>query len=43
MKAHWGSEGIAPRNLDLGTTRVYPKVPNWPPGARTANGTDLCH
>jgi hypothetical protein len=22
---------------------VYPKVPDWPPGARTANGTALCH
>jgi len=24
-------------------TRVYPKFVDWPPGARTANGTDLCH
>jgi len=22
---------------------VYPKFPDWPPGARTANGTALCH
>jgi hypothetical protein len=24
-------------------TRVYPNFPDWPPGARTANGTALCH
>jgi hypothetical protein len=24
-------------------TRVNPKFPDWPPGARTANGTALCH
>jgi hypothetical protein len=25
-------------------TRVYPQTfPDWPPGARTANGTALCH
>jgi hypothetical protein len=24
-------------------TKVYPKFPDWPPGARTANGTALCH
>jgi hypothetical protein len=24
-------------------TRVYPKFPYWLPGARTANGTALCH
>jgi hypothetical protein len=24
-------------------TRVYPKFPDSPPGARAANGTALCH
>jgi hypothetical protein len=24
-------------------TSVYPKFPDWPPGARAANGTALCH
>jgi hypothetical protein len=24
-------------------TTVYPKVSDWPLGARTANGTALCH
>jgi len=24
-------------------TRVCPKFRDWPPGARTANGTALCH
>jgi hypothetical protein len=24
-------------------TRVYRNFPDWPPGARTANGTALCH
>jgi len=24
-------------------TRVYPKVPDWPPGTITINSTALCH
>jgi hypothetical protein len=24
-------------------TRVYPKFPDWLPGARTSNGKALCH
>jgi hypothetical protein len=24
-------------------TTLYQKFPDWPPGARTANGTALCH
>jgi hypothetical protein len=31
MKAYWGNGGC------------IQKFPDWPPGARTANGTDLCH
>jgi hypothetical protein len=30
------------RQMDI-HTRVYPKFSDWLPGARTANGTALCH
>jgi hypothetical protein len=27
----------------IGNRRVFQKFPDWPPGARTVNGTALCH
>jgi len=30
-------------NNEFVTTRVHPNFPDLPPGARTANGTALCH
>jgi hypothetical protein len=29
--------------LNTKCTMVYPKVPGWPPGATTVNGTALCY
>jgi hypothetical protein len=34
MKTDWGSGGIR---------GCMQKFPDWPPGARAANGTALCH
>jgi hypothetical protein len=36
MKAYWGSGNVTPRILDFCTMKVYL-------GARTANGTAVCH
>jgi hypothetical protein len=37
------SERIQPMKTNSLIRRCIQKFPDWPPGARTANGTALCH
>jgi hypothetical protein len=42
--AHWNSETVGWNpSLGMDVGGCIQKFPDWPPGARTANGTALCH